>query len=103
MAKPARHYTAQTLADDLGVSPAHIYNLCKEGKIPHIRIGKSIRIPKDRFEEFVNNQWEQSLNDQLANSSDMKTDDTISTTPTQPDAAGSFQHALIAQNWQNNG
>ena len=33
--------------------PMSIYRLCKAGKIPHIRVGKSIRISKDAFDKMM--------------------------------------------------
>lgn len=35
--------TAQELAAILGCSPTYLYNTARDGKMPHIRLGASIR------------------------------------------------------------
>ncbi|WP_417449538.1 helix-turn-helix domain-containing protein [Kordiimonas sp.] len=87
MAQPAKHHTVKSLADELGCSTVHIYNQVREGKMPHIKIGSSIRFPKKLIEEYLNTQWQSSLNTAMEGG--------ISTTRTRKtDGAESFQHAL---------
>lgn len=49
---PPRHFTVQTLAARWEVSPSHIYNLLHSNALPHLRIGKAIRIPIHFVKEF---------------------------------------------------
>lgn len=46
-------YTPQQVAEMLQISKAGAYNMALEGILPSVRIGRSIRIPKDAFEKFV--------------------------------------------------
>jgi excisionase family DNA binding protein len=46
---------AQQIASALGVTTNRVYDLARENKIPHVRIGKSIRFPRDMWEEWVRN------------------------------------------------
>ena len=38
-----RLLTASELADQIGISKFRLYELCREGAIPHIRLGRSVR------------------------------------------------------------
>jgi excisionase family DNA binding protein len=52
-------------AEALGVSRSHLYNLIQSGKLPVIRLGASVRVPRRWLEEFVEQQvkaWESSRN-----------------------------------------
>ncbi|WP_417456155.1 helix-turn-helix domain-containing protein [Kordiimonas sp.] len=87
MAQPAKHHTVKSLAEELGCSTVHIYNQVREGKLPHIKIGSSIRFPKQLIEEYLNEQWQSSLNTTMEGG--------ISTMLTRTtDGAESFQRAL---------
>ncbi len=48
-------YTAEDLADKLGVNIMTIYRYIKAGKLKAHKIGKEFRIPKDEFERFLKN------------------------------------------------
>lgn len=48
--------TPAEAAEALGVSRGAIYDLCRTPDFPVIRLGRSIRIPRDRLREWVNNQ-----------------------------------------------
>lgn len=39
----------------LGISPATVRDLCRQGKLPFFRLGKQIRIPKTWLLDFINN------------------------------------------------
>lgn len=45
--KPKRFTTIEEAADELQVSYSTIYKLFKQGDIPHIRVGKSIRLLRE--------------------------------------------------------
>jgi excisionase family DNA binding protein len=44
--------TAQELSAILGCSPTYLYNAARDGKVPHIRLGTSIR-----FDPEVTAAW----------------------------------------------
>jgi len=46
--------TVIDLATILGVKPSTIYTWVRQGKIPHIRIGRLIRFTHVQIEEFLN-------------------------------------------------
>lgn len=48
-------YTAQDLADTLGVNIMTIYRYIKAGKLKAYKIGKEFRIDKVEFKRFLNN------------------------------------------------
>ena len=41
----ARFYTLKEAAEVLGVNPSTLSRQCKAGQFPHVRIGRSVRIP----------------------------------------------------------
>ena len=45
--------TAKRLADVFGISPARVYALAREGVIPCVRIGRTVRFDAQQIEEFV--------------------------------------------------
>lgn len=47
-------YTAQELADKLGVNIMTIYRYIKAGRIKAFKFGKEFRIDKAEFESFLN-------------------------------------------------
>lgn len=44
------------LAPRLGVTTGRIYQLIAEGLIPSVRIGRAIRIPRDAWEQWLEEQ-----------------------------------------------
>jgi excisionase family DNA binding protein len=47
----------------LGVSRSHLYNLINQGTLPTIRLGRSVRIPREWLSGWVATQvqdWEQA-------------------------------------------
>jgi excisionase family DNA binding protein len=45
-------YTAAEVAVMLGVSERHVYESCKRGELPHLKIGRRIVFPHRRFDEW---------------------------------------------------
>lgn len=52
--KGKEFYTAQDLADKLGVNIMTIYRYIKAGKLTAYKFGKEFRIEKKEFESFLN-------------------------------------------------
>ena len=48
-------FTAEDLAEKLGVNIMTIYSYIKAGKLKAHKIGKEFRIAKDEFERFLKN------------------------------------------------
>lgn len=46
--------TIQEAAEILRVTPERVYELCRQGLIPHIRLGRQVRISKSKFEAWMN-------------------------------------------------
>jgi len=46
-------YSVEDIAEMLSVSKGTVYNLVRQGKIKALRIGNTIRIPKQSFEEWL--------------------------------------------------
>lgn len=40
----------------LGIGRNHLYNLIAEGRIPHVRIGRLIKIPRKALEDWLAEQ-----------------------------------------------
>jgi excisionase family DNA binding protein len=58
-------FTVPEAARTLGISRSHLYQLIQSGKLPVIRLGASVRVPRRWLEEFVEQQvkaWESSRN-----------------------------------------
>lgn len=53
MAKSTRVYTVKEAAEVLGVSPATIRRLIDRGKLPAIRVGRSVRIERCVLEQIL--------------------------------------------------
>jgi len=51
--KPVRFITAHEAASHLRVTTKHIYELCRRDEIPHVRVGRSVRIPLDPFNRWI--------------------------------------------------
>jgi len=48
-----RCLTAEEVAEIFNVSRARIYELCRQGFLPHIKLGRQIRFNKQALEEFM--------------------------------------------------
>jgi excisionase family DNA binding protein len=49
------------VAVELGVSRCRAYGMVREGRIPHVRQGRAIRIPAEAFEHWMREQNERAL------------------------------------------
>ena len=47
--------TAEHVAEIAGISPRSVYRLCNSNKLPCVRIGNSLRIPKKAFIAYLQN------------------------------------------------
>ncbi|HXH05386.1 MAG TPA: helix-turn-helix domain-containing protein [Vicinamibacterales bacterium] len=47
-------YTVEEAAQLCQLSPDAVYEACRRGEFPHVRIGRRIRIPRRRFEAWLN-------------------------------------------------
>lgn len=45
--------TVDAVVERLGVSRYRVYELAREGLLPHVRIGKSVRFDMERVEEWI--------------------------------------------------
>jgi len=48
-----RLLTASELASQLGLSRFRLYELCREGMIPHVRLGRSVRFQPKAVSEWL--------------------------------------------------
>lgn len=46
-------YKIDEVAEILGLSKQAAYLACREGKIPHLRIGKRIRVSQEALEKWI--------------------------------------------------
>jgi putative molybdopterin biosynthesis protein len=51
--KTERFYTVKTLAERLAVQPLTIYRLVEKGKLPAVRIGRSLRFDPEAVDAFL--------------------------------------------------
>jgi excisionase family DNA binding protein len=51
--KTEKFYTVKTLAERLAVKPLTIYRLVDQGKLPAVRIGRSIRFDPEAIASFL--------------------------------------------------
>lgn len=45
--------TVKECSEQLGISAAKLYEICRSGQFPHLRLGRRIVIPKQMFERFL--------------------------------------------------
>ena len=45
---------ATEVAEILGISRSHVYNLMTRGEIPTLRLGTALRVKQSNLEEFIN-------------------------------------------------
>ena len=51
--KTDQFYTVRTLAEKLAVTPMTIYRMVNQGKLPAVKIGKSIRFKPQDIDAFL--------------------------------------------------
>ena len=59
----AQMLSACEVAELLGISCCHIYSMIEDGIIPHIRLGKMIRIPRAKIMAIINCETEPKQTD----------------------------------------
>jgi excisionase family DNA binding protein len=45
--------TVEQAAELLQISKGLAYDLCREGKLPHVRLGRVIRVPRFALEQWI--------------------------------------------------
>jgi excisionase family DNA binding protein len=53
-------YTVKDIQNMLRVSRQTAYDLCNSGKIKTLRVGTSIRVTREAFEEYLNQSGDQN-------------------------------------------
>jgi excisionase family DNA binding protein len=53
-------YTVKDIQNILRVSRQTAYDLCNSGKIKTLRVGTSIRVTREAFEEYLNQSGDQN-------------------------------------------
>ncbi len=53
MKTEGQFYSVKTLAERLALTPTTIYRLVEQGKLPAVKIGKSIRFAPDAIDAFL--------------------------------------------------
>ena len=43
-------------AELIGIGRSHVYALIKDGTLPSVKLGKSLRVPTDRLRQWVERQ-----------------------------------------------
>lgn len=56
------------LAPLLGVTSSRLYQLLAQGRLPYVRVGRSIRIPREAWNRWLEEQAQRAL-DSVRNSS----------------------------------
>lgn len=51
-------YTVETIAPQLNLSVQAVYSACRNGQLPHVRIGRRIRIPESALRKMIEEQIE---------------------------------------------
>ncbi|ROR28518.1 excisionase family DNA binding protein [Mobilisporobacter senegalensis] len=54
-------YSVTEAAELIGIGKSLMYELVRENKIPVVRMGKRILIPKIRFENFINEELNKTI------------------------------------------
>lgn len=66
---PRLTMSAAEAARELGVSRNRIYELCAAGMLPHVRFGRTLRLPRRALDEAINRagiQYQEAVRSQLA-------------------------------------
>lgn len=50
------YLTVKEIAEQLRVSRMTVYRFTEDGTLPSVRFGRSIRVPKDAFDLYLDNQ-----------------------------------------------
>jgi excisionase family DNA binding protein len=53
--------TASETAERLGVSVARVYQLAREARLPHVRRGRRLLVPRAAWERWLSGQVERAL------------------------------------------
>ena len=48
--------TVAEAAELLRVHPNHVYELIRRGELPHVRLGRVIRLPRHRLEQWIEDE-----------------------------------------------
>ena len=48
--------TVAEAAEFLRVHPNHVYELIRRGELPHVRLGRVIRLPRHRLHQWIEEQ-----------------------------------------------
>ena len=56
-----RFLKVSEVAEILNVSRAHVYNMIADGQMPFVRIGEAMRIRPEDLEDFVADNFNQTL------------------------------------------
>lgn len=51
-------YSMQEAAEGLGISKSYMYELARSGKVPVLKLGKRLVIPKEKFVRWINEEKE---------------------------------------------
>lgn len=51
--KPALLWTAQQAAPALAISKRKLWQMTKDGTVPHVKIGRSVRYPADELRAWL--------------------------------------------------
>lgn len=49
-------HTVEAIAPQFNLSTQAVYAACRNGQIPHVRIGKRIRIPESSIQKWIDAQ-----------------------------------------------
>ena len=59
-------FTVPEAAEMLGISRSHLYQLIQSGKLPVVRLGASVRIPRVWLERYIEErveEWQAARNE----------------------------------------
>ncbi|MGH2513069.1 MAG: helix-turn-helix domain-containing protein [Candidatus Limnocylindrales bacterium] len=51
-----RLLTAEELAERFGMTKGYVYKLCREHRIPHLRLGRTVRFRAEAIDEWIREQ-----------------------------------------------
>jgi excisionase family DNA binding protein len=50
-------YSVEEVAKRLGISVRHCYQMIRKGKLPAIKLGHRLLVPKEQLEAFLRGEW----------------------------------------------